>query len=71
MLITGDTDFGEIIFRLRQTPSGVILLRLSGTPRAQAEVVLAVIATREDWIERFTVITDQRVRIRPLPPATP
>ena len=71
MLVTADTDFGEIIFRLRQTPSGVILLRLSGTPAAQAGLVMAVIAARDDWIDRFTVITDDRVRVRPLPPATP
>lgn len=71
VLVTADTDFGEIIFRLRQSPSGVILLRLSGTPQDQAELVSAVIPTRDDWIDRFTVVTDRRVRVRPLPPATP
>ncbi len=66
-----DTDFGEIIFRRRQAASGVILLRLSDPPQAQAALVSAVIPTRDDWTDLFTVLTDDRVRVRPLPPAIP
>lgn len=71
VLVTADTDFGELIFRLRRTGSGVILLRLRGTPREQADLVSTVIPTRDDWSSLFAVVTDDRVRVRPLPPATP
>ena len=72
ILITADSDFGEIIFRFRRAASsGVILLRLSGSPQEQADVLSAVLVTRGDWNDHFAVVTDDRVRMRPLPPATP
>ena len=72
ILITADTDFGEIVFRLRRpAPSGVILLRLSGLPAVQAETLSEALANRDDWHGRFSVVTDDRIRVRPLPPATP
>ena len=30
VLVTGDKDFGELVFRLRRIASGVLLVRLSG-----------------------------------------
>ncbi len=72
ILITADSDFGEIVFRFRRVASsGVILLHLRGSSQEQADVVSAALVTREDWDDHFAVVTDDRVRVRPLPPATP
>lgn len=66
-LITADTDFGEIIFRSRQpASSGVILLRLGGSPREETEILMAALATRDDWSGHFAVVTSDRVRVTPL-----
>lgn len=66
LLLTSDKDFGELVFRLRQLPGGVILLRLAGlTNFRKAEIVASAI---EDYggamAEAFTVVTPGNVRIR-------
>ena len=66
LLLTGDKDFGELVFRQRLVYSGVVLLRLAGLSNAgKAEVVAA--AFREHEIEfsgAFTVISPGHIRIR-------
>ena len=66
LLITSDKDFGELIFRLKQLPGGVILLRLAGiTNLRKAEIVASAMQDYGDtMIEAFTVITPGNVRIR-------
>lgn len=66
LLITSDKDFGELIFRLKQLPGGVILLRLAGvTNLRKAEIVASAMRDYGDsMIEAFTVITPGNVRIR-------
>ena len=72
ILITADSDFGEIVFRLRRVAgSGVILLRLRGSPQEQADILSAALGTRDDWDDHFSVVTNDRIRVRPLPPPTP
>jgi predicted nuclease of predicted toxin-antitoxin system len=69
ILVTHDRDFGELAYR-RRLPSmcGVVLLRLSGADRdADNRRALAVLTSREDWQGHFSVVTDDRVRMRPLP----
>nr|WP_315870903.1 DUF5615 family PIN-like protein [Trichocoleus desertorum] len=68
LLLTSDKDFGELVFRLRQLTSGVILLRLGGlSPAQKADIVAQVIAQHaEELPEAFTVITEKTVRIRKL-----
>ena len=69
IVLTQDKDFGELAFRLGLSADcGVILLRLSGTdPDADNRRALDAIESRADWQGHFSVITDERIRVRPLP----
>jgi predicted nuclease of predicted toxin-antitoxin system len=70
LVVTFDKDFGELAVRFGLAPStGVILLRLSGTaPDADNARAVAAITSREDWVGHFAVVTDDRIRLRPLGP---
>ena len=65
-LLTGDKDFGELVFRLRRATHGVILVRLPGlSPRTKAEVVSEAITRHgRDMVRAFTVISPGMIRIR-------
>jgi len=69
IIITFDKDFGELAFRFGlPAASGIILFRIAPTSPARiAEIVLAVLATRNDWAGNFAVIEADRVRLKPLP----
>ena len=58
ILLTQDKDFGELIFRLKNTHHGVILIRLEGyKPHLKAEIVLnTIIKHSDELIKSFTVI---------------
>jgi predicted nuclease of predicted toxin-antitoxin system len=70
IIVTDDKDFGELIFHRRVLSSGVILLRL--TDRSiqarlkRLEAVWTTISARAQG--SFMVISDKRVRLRPLTP---
>ena len=69
ILITGDKDFGNLIFRLGMLSAGIILYRLAGLGNNEkAALVLKVV---EDYIEElsesFTVISTDHIRIKNLP----
>lgn len=66
VLLTADKDFGELVFRLGQTHTGIVLLRLAGRPAAErADIVARVIRERETELPgRFAVVTPDAVRIR-------
>lgn len=66
LLVTLDKDFGELVFRLGQLSTGVLLIRLPGITSAQrAEIVSDVIrAHAPDLAGAFSVISPGRVRIR-------
>lgn len=66
ILITGDKDFGEMVFRLHRTNRGVILVRLAGIqPVAKARIVAeAVTAHQGEMRDAFSVISAGTVRIR-------
>lgn len=68
ILITFDKEFGELAFRFRLPAScGVILFRLSGTsPERDNARALATLESRQDWAGHFAVVTDDRIRLRPL-----
>jgi hypothetical protein len=68
-LLTHDKDFGEIAFRAGLSAEcGVFLLRLSGIdPDADNQRALEAIESRTDWEGHFSVITEDRMRVRPLP----
>jgi predicted nuclease of predicted toxin-antitoxin system len=69
VLVTHDKDFGELAFRYGlPAASGVVLLRLSGAdPESDNRRVLQALESGVDWSGHFAVVTQDRVRIRPLP----
>ena len=69
LVITQDKDFGELSFRVGlPAECGVILFRLMGDdPSADIRRMVEVIDGRTDWSGQFTVATDDRIRMRPLP----
>jgi predicted nuclease of predicted toxin-antitoxin system len=71
VVVTLDTDFGELAFRFGlPADSGVILIRLEWRdPRTDHALALAALTSRDDWSATFAVIERDRVRIRPLAPA--
>ncbi|TYQ25704.1 hypothetical protein PseudUWO311_14715 [Pseudanabaena sp. UWO311] len=68
ILLTFDKDFGELAFRSKlPATTGIILFRIkapSGT--VVAEKVARVIAMRDDWYGHFSVIEDDKIRMRVL-----
>jgi predicted nuclease of predicted toxin-antitoxin system len=69
IVIMHDKDFGELAFR-SQLPAfcGVILVRLTGRdPDSDNERALTALESRTDWPGHFSVVTDDRIRMRPLP----
>lgn len=65
VLITGDKDFGEIVFREKRLLSnGVILLRLSGlsAPSKIDTILAAVEEHKSELLNSFTVISPGRIR---------
>jgi predicted nuclease of predicted toxin-antitoxin system len=70
LLITADKDFGELVFRLRQAHSGVMLLRFAGlSPGIKATTVSAVLRNHGAQLTgAFTVVdTGGSIRIRQTP----
>lgn len=67
VLITGDKDFGELVFRDKRYTFGVVLLRLAGLTAAEkAGVVATAIHQHHKELENaFAVIGPRTVRIRP------
>lgn len=67
LLVTGDKDFGELVFRdQRLATGGVILLRLSGLSAARkAGIVSDAFGEHEaEFPNHFSVISPGRIRIR-------
>jgi predicted nuclease of predicted toxin-antitoxin system len=64
ILITNDTDFGELIVRLRLRHHGVVLFRLRTTRlTSKVERLEFVLSRYESQLDRFLVVTDARVRV--------
>lgn len=68
IVVTHDKDFGELTFRSGLTAScGVILFRLAGAdPDTDNQRILEALESRTDWEGHFSVVTDDRIRMRPL-----
>ena len=68
-LITFDTDFGELVFRLGVgAPFGVILFRLSpDAPSEIAQSIVRALESQKDWRNCFSVVDENRIRMRFLP----
>jgi len=65
-LVTGDKDFGELVYRLHRVAHGVVLIRLPGisSPRKAAIVSEAVRLHGDEMPHAFTVISHGMIRIR-------
>ena len=68
-LITFDTDFGELVFRLGVgAPFGIILFRLPpDSPSGIAQTIVQALESQKDWMNRFSVVDENRIRMRLLP----
>ena len=68
ILLTMDTDFGELIFRLKESTHGVLLLRLAGlTAEQKQQITASALETHEHEIAgNFSVVTKNSIRIRKL-----
>ncbi len=69
IVVTLDKDFGDLAFHARLPATcGIVLLRISLPPTAETvNRIVSLLESRTDWTGHFTTITDQRVRMRPLP----
>jgi len=69
IILTEDTDFGELVMREQLPSAGVVLLRLSGLARSfQPDYIAQILATHAAALPgAFTVMTPAAVRVRPLP----
>lgn len=66
VILTYDTDFGELVFRFSLQSHGVILLRVHGLSLDE-KIQITILAIREHEAElenAFTVISENSVRIR-------
>jgi predicted nuclease of predicted toxin-antitoxin system len=69
LLLTFDKDFGELVFRRGAKAShGIVLFRIAQPSAAVVAARVAIIlASRDDWSGRFSVVEESAVRMRPLP----
>lgn len=64
VVITNDKDFGELVFRLHKTSSGVILLRTLTTDSKKRFDLVKEILHRANG--KFIIIKEGQIRIRKL-----
>jgi predicted nuclease of predicted toxin-antitoxin system len=68
ILLTFDKDFGQLAVRQHRPVPGVVLLRIPPlSPDYIAAQLLRVLGGEFQLEDRFTVVTANRVRSRPLP----
>jgi len=68
ILITFDKDFGELAFRSRLPATcGIVLFRIPApSSSVVANAVVAAIESRSDWTGHFSVIEENKIRMRKL-----
>jgi len=66
VLLTGDKDFGELVYRLGRVSCGVVLIRLRGLSSDQkSEMIASAFEEHPDeFTNAFTVISPGVLRIR-------
>jgi len=67
VLLTGDKDFGELVYRDKRYTCGIVLIRLAGlSNNEKVQIVANVINEHASELENaFTVISHHNLRIRP------
>lgn len=70
LLVTFDKDFGELVFQRGVGASrGIVLFRITlSSPAAVTSRVASALESRDDWEGNFSIVDDQVIRMRPLPP---
>ena len=68
VLITNDTDFGEIVFMQKKLSSGIILIRIKDQcVNTKLSVLKKLLKLYQDRIiNNFVVISEKKIRIRSL-----
>jgi len=68
ILITFDKDFGELAFRAHLPATcGIVLFRIPAPSSSiVANAVVSAIESRSDWTGHFSVIEENRIRMREL-----
>ena len=68
LLVTLDKDFGELAFgRDLAAQCGVVLFRMKiSNPRTGSMRIVDILESRSDWAAHFSVVEDDRIRMRPL-----
>lgn len=71
ILLTHDKDFGDLAYHAGLPATcGIILIRLAKlAPEAVAGRTVQAIGSRSDWAGHLSVVSEHRVRMRPLPAA--
>ncbi len=66
VLLTGDKDFGELVFRRGMVSSGVVLIRIFGVSQEEKVRIIreAFRNHADDFVENFTVISKKKMRIK-------
>lgn len=67
ILITSDTDFGELIYNQKLSHKGIILLRLENeTNPNKIKALSGLLKTYKAKLKnKFVVVTETKIRIRP------
>lgn len=67
VIITFDTDFGNLVFKQKLETKGIILLRFKPkSPQQTAKAIEQLLATKTPIEKRFIVVREHDVRILPL-----
>ncbi len=68
IILTFDSDYGELIYRFKMPSAGVIYFRfIPITPLEPAEIVLQWLPDNIPLVNRFTIAKRNKIRQRPLP----
>jgi predicted nuclease of predicted toxin-antitoxin system len=69
IVVTFEKGFGDLAFHAGLPATcGIMLLRISLPPTAETvERIVGLLESRTDWAGHFTTVTDERIRMRPLP----
>ena len=70
ILLTFDKDFGDLAYRCRLPATcGIVLFRISlPSPSIAVHLIKTILQSRNDWAGHFSVVEENRLRMRALPP---
>jgi predicted nuclease of predicted toxin-antitoxin system len=66
ILITNDSDFGDLVFRQHFSHAGILYLRIPQDTSIEEKIGLLLqgLETHQDLLHRFLVVTNRGVRVR-------